>query len=549
MQPFSPPRQLRSTPPRPQLETLEHELATLPSNMSTRRSSSTRSSNFSPPPPVTASIYRPSASIRIDSNTQIHREPDNVLALRRQEKALEDELQELLDAQSEGLFKVLGGGTAEEDASSTGTSTPTLASGLRGRDMSPAERYKPKKKKPGLAGARRGIYKSIQRLAAVKTEEASLVANDLRVNESVLERIGTWELKRERLSQKTNRIEHASSGQRAQDIQHEAQRLEAEIQELEEKLRDMRARHRQLLDDAAATENAVQSKLSSYKAALSMLESDIDSFLKRPPLLKSTSSASRESTFLKLPSNRRTLGLARDHWNEEHASLEAKSQQITSVHETLSEGAAVWKDVISLVDNFESDLAAWLQHASSSPPTPVTSKGKGRANDDVDETSASRSDIVHRMDEVTDQLEYWVALAESKNWKLLVCCIGAELEAFKQAMSVLRESILGVQDGADEPASAADTHDSKNSHIINNSPHLLDSPELESSKPFEEEEGDAREVSHSHYSHSQTPNHNPTLFDAEDEPDPDLMLEKKDSTESDSEHHHHHHSGSVWHTM
>ena len=40
------------------------------------------------------------------------------------------------------------------------------------------------------------------------------------------------------------------------------------------------------------------------------------------------------------------------------------------------------------------------------------------------------------------QLESKFKLAEARDWKLLVCCIGAELEAFREGKTILEDALL-----------------------------------------------------------------------------------------------------------
>jgi hypothetical protein len=51
--------------------------------------------------------------------------------------------------------------------------------------------------------------------------------------------------------------------------------------------------------------------------------------------------------------------------------------------------------------------------------------------------------LLAEMDLVLDRLDSKLDLAEDRNWNLLVCCIGAELEAFREGREVLRE-VLGL---------------------------------------------------------------------------------------------------------
>jgi len=140
---------------------------TSPRNYSPRPSSSRsnpikRSVQFSaPPPPIATSILlsaspaRPSnldGTVRLPSRRTTAADP--LVGLERQERAIQQELQLLLDAQSAGLVQGFGGG-ANDGASDAGSSTPTASvRSERSRGVTPVRQ--PRRKAVGLRGGGEG---------------------------------------------------------------------------------------------------------------------------------------------------------------------------------------------------------------------------------------------------------------------------------------------------------------------------------------------------------------------------------------------------------
>ncbi|KAK5019116.1 hypothetical protein LTR39_000580 [Cryomyces antarcticus] len=354
-----------------------------------------------PPPPITASIEI----------------PDTMLAMERREKHLQHDLQFLLDAQAEGLMAGLGG-EVPDDLASNGSSTPTAQS-IRSSRVVPVRQ--PVQKKIGLRGARRGIWRAIRELAEIKAEEAAMLQEDMDRNHMVLSQIEGWEKKREGLDKQIEDIRDNEDGSRAQSLKHEADSLQNEINEMELRLSEMRTRHRLITAELSVIENSVQSKLSSYTASLSLLDSQVQNFLARPPVQLSKSPTT-SSSFLSLPPKRRTLYMAKDHWTAENAALQKRREKTEIELEALQEGAVVWKDAVHEVTDFEKRL----QESMRTAPSP--------------------EELLSQMGQTVTQLESKLKLAETRNWKLLVCCIGAELEAFRQGREILESTLSSGHD-------------------------------------------------------------------------------------------------------
>jgi hypothetical protein len=233
--------------------------------------------------------------------------------------------------------------------------------------------------------------------------------------------------------------------------------LTHEIRQLEEKLVAFRNHRRSVRDKMQDVKSRRDAGLSGYRGALRDVESELDSIMRHPPIqpldpeiFSQVDSAEGDAEtpggmeFIRLIPERRTTDMAKSWWEAEIVALENRRRQIGNDTKALEEGAAIWRDVMSLVTSFESSLRQLMKTGVAN----TTTKGK--------EKVPSQEDIIRdqlpRMDSVIEQLEKHVEAAEDKGWNLLICAIGAELEAFKEAQAMLK----GLIDGGEEEA--GDSH-------------------------------------------------------------------------------------------
>lgn len=366
-----------------------------------------------------------------------------LVALERKERQLQRDLQALLDAQSDGLVAGLAGGKADEEASN-GTTTPSLStSGRTGKTMPVRQ---PVKKKLGLHGARRRILTTVQELSSVKSEESRALEGEVRERDEVLRQVEAFVTKRAGLEEEIAGIENERESKRLVDLREDARALEMEIHELETKLLQMKARHRHILGQISELDNSVQAKLSSYKASLAIVDSQVKRFLARPPLQDAVVTRERPP-FLTIPPARRTLEMAREHWATERETLEKRKDEVERERQALDDGATVWDGVLREIGDLEkliqsevrrltfSDKQASLQ--DTMPP----SSGEGMKG------------ILEMMDKVIAAVEDKFKLSQFRDWKLLVCCIGAELEALREGRSLLQGTLDGQSEEKDSNVS------------------------------------------------------------------------------------------------
>lgn len=441
------------------------------------------------PPPIVQSTY--ASSPRTTTKSVIIEKPNPI---QDRQSELEADLQFLLDAQAEGLVRGLEGGL-EDDHTSTGSTTPTAQSM---RSTSARRSAKPIRKRPGLRSSRKGIYNAILALSEVKEDELQGIDDDVQDKDKKLEQIEEWEKKKQGLQEATRSVDANEDTVRVQRLRQEADTLQEEISAVELQLADMKARHRKLVRQATAVDNSVQAKLASYNSSLRMLEDDIQKFLSFNPADASSSRTPQngKASMWDLPPKRRTLQIARDHWNEEREAVVQQREGVQHEKAALDEGAEIWKDVVSQVSDFERRMRAEMSKQSSS----LSQNGTTEDSSNTEASSRLRR-LLDDMSQLTEVLESKFELAKSRNWNLLIAAIGAELDALKQGRQLLRSAV-----GAPEEPSGELMDASRDRAISSSSADEIN----ELDKSFE------------------TARRRPSSSHDSDDPDPELLFSRPD---------------------
>ena len=361
--------------------------------------------------------------------------PDSLLTLSRQEAHLQSNIQNLLDAQSEGLLAGFSG-PPQEETSTTGSRTPTTDSGSRGfqkpQPVIPVRQ--PARRKVGLRGARRGIARAISELADLKSQEAQVLEDEVSQRDEVLYTVKAFEKKSAGLQGQIRNIESEDTSRQVNELKGEEKALDNEIHELETRLFEMKSRQRHLLREIDSLNNNVQSKLSSYKSALELAEKDIKEFLSRPPLQSTTNRKATAAGIWSLPRDRRTLEMAKEHYTDEHHALHSRLSAVEAEKTALEDGSLVWEEVMQEVNAVEKLLREEMQRIQTPDPLLET-------NSDQQPAAEGMKKILQTMAKARARIENKLEVAETKNWRLLVCCIGAELEAMVEGQGVLEKAL------------------------------------------------------------------------------------------------------------
>ncbi|KAJ8070127.1 hypothetical protein OCU04_000520 [Sclerotinia nivalis] len=412
---------------------------------------------------------------------------DTLLGLERRERALQAELQMLLDAQGEGLLAGFGGGGGDMGYGS-GNSTPTTRSLQRGKDsqggrgkdgahMQTIPVRQPKKRTIGLKAARKGLLRDMGELADVKGEEGDLLGEEIERREMCIAKTKDWKIRIEEAKKEIGEfmsVDTTNSGSTSLDrerdestqgkseedreiaeLRTEERAVANEIRETEDRLLQMKARKNWLGERIKERVNQRESRLSSYRGALKEVESEVQEFLTRPPVMVSISMENEEG-FMTLPPKRRTLEMAEEWWSKEINSLQERKLEVEKEKEALEDGAKYWEESVGTVMQFEDELRESMKSGKVS---------------DVDGLRGQ----IGKMKQVIGKLAETVEVAETKGWNLLVIAIGAELQAFRQGKEILRGALKSMggeidddDDGNDERNDEKKNGDKNEHESINN---------------------------------------------------------------------------------
>ncbi|KAF2751946.1 hypothetical protein M011DRAFT_482728 [Sporormia fimetaria CBS 119925] len=441
------------------------------------------------PPPITSTVLwnRPKL---VQSSARV---PDEILALQRKAKDLEQQLQELLDAQAVGLIEPEKE-TTHHGSTSAGTTTST-ASSLRdhGFESRKPPRRLSKKQHVNLDAARRGIYTRIRELAKTKADETELLNEDLGELRAIMGRTEYWTQKRSQLQERIRDVPAEGQNERTRKLHDEASQLEHEIRMKEEELRVLRNRHGRVMDALEDYENSVEAELSSYKSSLLDLDKEVTHFLERPPTPKYRSTY--DTLFFTLPAKRRTLELAHDFWKDERTQVQKRYDKAKFELEALEEGAVVWKNVVKRVSDYEKTLKEHLDR-------------------DIPDHSQMTTDI----EALIAYLEEAYQNATSRNWNLLICAIGAELGAFKRGKEILETAMEKNSNGKPkEEPTQPDLYEDKGDTRYESHSHAESDDESAASPPF-------RRTARSPLKTSLAPQPRFLDSDHDDDPDPELLI-------------------------
>ncbi|KAL2144885.1 hypothetical protein VTI28DRAFT_8346 [Corynascus sepedonium] len=467
--------------------------------------------------------------------------PDAIwLNIQRRERALQKELQHLLDAQSSGLAANLdpdGGAPSVSSAPSeadTRSLTPTTTSSAHSPGSSRRSRQRhvtfqdyhhsatlgsasvtssgtlvpvrqPRAKPVGLRAARAGLARSIALLADLKTEEDAQLAAALSARKQALAQLRRWTARREGIAEELRLFEEADErdegapGRELRELEGEREEVSGEIAELEERLAALRNRRTWLDGRIEEVRSRREAGLSGYRGALREVDGKIVGLLTRPgvkPLdgnFFSSSAGSDDGSgvgigespggveFLRLRPERRTAEMAREWWEKEVAMLERRKREVDKERTALEQGVEVWREAVRLVSEFEAELRSQIQDSGKAE---TNSKGKGKNKEGEPASPPPPEQLMYaqlgRMRVVMAGLEERLHVTEENGWNLLICAIGAELEAFRQAENMLQEALRAA--GFDVEHDDGEQGDSSTPHLgrstgLGNSSQRLDKAE------------------------------------------------------------------------
>ncbi|KAL4891013.1 hypothetical protein BDV59DRAFT_183543 [Aspergillus ambiguus] len=431
---------------------------------------------------------------------------DPLVYINRQAKHIQRRLQVLIDAQSDGLLAGLGRPLQDGDRTlSPGRSGTQSSQRSSSHGVATVPVRQPAAEKISLRAAREDIFRSIYDLLKLREEERDILTSRADERRNALGEVDEYNRKRDGLEKAISTIHNNRESQRSKELRAESASLETEIHDMETRLSQMKARHRNVLQKLSQIDNSVESKLSSYKASLSLLESKIQKFLQSPPVEPYPVNP-EQTTFYTLNPKRRTLDMAKECWDMEQSGLQERQEEIIAEIQALEEGGGVWKQVVGEVSGFEKRLRATMRQSIERQSQILKADGLSGTQA---ETGKVR-EILEDLGNTTARIEYHLEIAEEKDWSLLICCIAAELEALREARTRLLDA-FGVSEDEIYPAEKGEQPESHPDagHEPQSDPLGIDNPE-----PPEDLLKDPDAHSHDAVSRS----------DADEEPDPAWLL-------------------------
>jgi hypothetical protein len=302
-------------------------------------------------------------------------------------------------------------------------------------------------------------------LADLKAEEDAVLTAALATRKKWLAQLKRLAGRRRDLVHELGALESSGEeplGQELTRLGRERDELSRDIAELEERLAGMRGRKRQLDLQIEDVNNQRDAGLSGYRNALKEVDASVSRLLKKPPVKPLDLDAIQLSRvdedgnrvpvdveqssggieFLHLHPDRRTVDMARDWWEAEIRILEERKGDVDKEMAALEEGVRVWEKAAQIVSDYEINLSKEMNGG-------VDDDNKGKSRELTPEEAMHGQ--LDKLADVIAGLEELLHEAEARSWNLLICAIGAELEAFRQAQELLRDTLRSVGLLGDEP--------------------------------------------------------------------------------------------------
>lgn len=337
----------------------------------------------------------------------------------------------------------------------------------------------------GAARERRAAVKTVQRLERTKAVVEGRLRRALAVDAAVVAgkggdrhtrtgtsamSVGTTDNANDTLQQQPDadtpdgdeQDELQALGRELVALEEERRRIVAEERVVKERLAELNAQRVAVDTRREEVRNQRDAALSGYKGALRQARAEEAELLRRPPVRPvdmrlfaaddgrgveslasqaavvdgvqvAPSASPGGDEFLRLRPERRTLAMAREWWTAEVDMLERRKAVVETERTALEEGGRVWREAMEMVTEFEAGLRREMRGDRE--------KGKESSESDGNSTQAKMERQLEKMDAVVARLEEKMALVGKKGWNLLICAVGAELEAFKEGAEMLRGAL------------------------------------------------------------------------------------------------------------
>ncbi|KAI1809421.1 hypothetical protein GGS20DRAFT_572044 [Poronia punctata] len=380
--------------------------------------------------------------------------------LERRERQIEQELQNLLDAQDYALEKHLADTSSGDDvAPPLESPEPNTSHGHIVPVRQPKKRYLSKQE------ARFGILRCMNQLLDLKAEENTYIVAALAQRKEALSRLLDLSTKRNSVVAEMKAIESDNDQPQRMEIrnmEHRYGEVCDDILRLEEKLRDLKRTKTELEGRIAEAKSARDSELSGYRGALNECDRSIKNIMDYPEIavLELEAFMARDAElqsllgqhvsgfeFLSLRPERRTLPMAQDWWEGEMQFLELRKASVDEERAALYEGTQLWQDVLGRLEGHDRRLKLALN---------IISRASSRQQkSDLDEMTETLTRQYAMCKKMAKELEDLHDFTTGKGWKLLVTALSAEVDYFHRLKRQLGDTLhaVGLSDGLVTPLS------------------------------------------------------------------------------------------------
>jgi len=399
---------------------------------------------FNPRPTLTERT----PSTRVDQSFKI---------IERRERQMQQELQQLLDAQDYALEKHLANTSPEDDVSRRSKSP---AFDTPSNHIVPVRQ--PKKRHLSKKEARLGILRCMSQLSDLKNEEEAYIATALAERKAALSRLRSLSSKRNSVLAEMKAIETEHGEPHKNEVRKMEQRHHevcGNIVQLEEKLRELKRIKTRLESRIAEAKSTRDSELSGYRGALYECDRRIKDMMDYPDVavLEIEGLMARDTElktlvgqhisgfeFLSLRPERRTPPMAKDWWDGEVQVLEMRKTSVDKERGALDEGTQLWQDVLDRLEEHDRHLKLTFDNLS---------RYSGQQTSDFDVLAKALIKQYELCKETTKELEDLHDYTAAKGWKLLVTALSAEINYFHGLKKQLGDTlqVVGLVDGTTTP--------------------------------------------------------------------------------------------------
>ncbi|KAF2972218.1 hypothetical protein GQX73_g1315 [Xylaria multiplex] len=398
--------------------------------------------------------------------------------IERRERQMQQELQQLLDAQDYALEKHLASTTSYDDDSTTQRSGTPISDTPNGHVIPVRQ---PKKRHMSKREARLGISRCMSQLSDLKNEEEAYIAAALAERKAALSRLRNLSTKRNSIVAEMKAIE----SDRDQPLKNEIGKMEEkhrvvcdDILKLEERLRDLKRTKARLESRITEAKSTRDSELSGYKGALNECDKRINDIMNYPDVsvLEVEGLMTQDADlrtlvgqhisgfeFLSLRPERRTLPMAKDWWEGEVQVLELRKTAVDKERGALDEGTQLWQDMLGRLEAHDRQLKLTFDAMAeySSPKQRHSSSQFNKLGETLKKQYVMCKQTTHELEEL---YEY----TEAQGWNLLVTALGAEINYFRGLKAQLADTlhVVGWADGVVTPRTDTSTTPSRGDDLL-----------------------------------------------------------------------------------